>query len=136
MTKTTHGEIEEALQLLTANGYEVTKPVDPGQAYIDGLVDFAKGAPNRRVVTNYGQATLDMLSDGELDDPQDVEIYVEIDRALLYDVIREAGGDPVLVHGGELWTHLWPVVVRHDEDGDVVLHVTSGERAQFGKGED
>lgn len=52
-------------------------------------------------------------------------VFIEIDRALL-----TAMGITPESEAGDLYTHLWPVAVRIDGDGDLVLHVTTAERAQ------
>lgn len=52
-------------------------------------------------------------------------VFVELDRALLTELGITPDGP-----AGSLYTHLWPVVLRFDADGDLVLHVTTAERAQ------
>lgn len=137
--------ITEALQLLIANGFEVTKPVDPAQVYLDGLLTFAQGFETTQyaeILPSQGAHHLNevLVRAAEFagrNQLKDVEVYVEIDRAMLHDVLARADRDGTnAVIGGELFTHLWPVVARIDEQNDVVLHVTSGERAQTGAGDE
>jgi len=138
-------ELTKAILLLQSNGYDVAKQPDHGKEYVEGLLAFADHfdtTQHAEILPSQGAHHLvDVLQKaadfGGRSQLKDVEVYVEIDRALLVDTIMKAAqvGLDAMV-GTELWTHLWPVVARIDEQNDVVLHVTSGERAQFGKGED
>ena len=129
--------IAEAKRVLEANGYTVEKAKDPGLSYVDDLAAFASGVEGTQLTDSDGeQAKLIQLVDASQatsTDPGDVEIYVEIDRALLIaEFERAIAQSEYGPHVSDLWTHLWPVVIRVDEAGDIVLHVTSAERAQFG----
>ena len=114
---------------LEADLAEVAK--HDGSAYVQAIFDFAVTCPNRWVTKTEEAASVNNLTYVNNRNPA-AQVYVEIDRALLADTIAKAGGDLALVVGTALWTTLWPVAVRVDDEGDIVLHVTSGERAQFG----
>jgi hypothetical protein len=105
---------------------------DPGTEYVNSLRDFvAENDTRLSIRTVAGECTVNAIQWGAID--SDAEVFVEVDRALLRDTIEASGGDPDRVWGGPLWTSLWVAVISRDEDGDVSLFVTSGERAQFGK---
>lgn len=143
----TKTELEEMALTLRSNGYEVTKQRDLGAEYIEGLLEFAKsfetttdaGAlPSRGAhhLVEWLDRAAEQAGRNKL---SDVEVYVEIDRSLLVDAMDKAArtgqfGPGAGVPGEVLWTHLWPVVVRIDDQNDVILHVTSGDRALSGRG--
>jgi hypothetical protein len=116
---------------------ELAKVVEEeARRYVPGLyASIANGEEFRELETVAGECDMHALNrivnmggNGVASD-----VFVEIDRLLIVDTIRAAGGNPDLVAGTALWSHLWVAVVRIDTDGDLVLHVTSGERAQFGR---
>lgn len=53
------------------------------------------------------------------------EVFIEIDRGVLADAERQADGRLLLAY-------LYPVAVRYDDD-DIIIHVTDGDTAQFGR---
>ena len=124
--------MEQAQNDRAALEQELASLPDPGTEYVNSLRDFVAEDDRResiRVVA--GECDMRAIRWGAVDDSS--EVFVEIDRALLRDTIEASGGDPDKVWGGPLWTSLWVAVISRDEDGDVNLFVTSGERAQFGK---
>lgn len=137
-------DLEQMILTLRSNGYDVTKQANPGAQYVDDIAEFAEGIDGTRSVTvlpsQGGHSIVGAIQDAVLliggRDARDVEVYVEVDRALLiaeFDwYVNNPSEEPA---GSELLTHLWPIVARVDDEGDVVLHVTSASRAQFGRGE-
>lgn len=124
--------IEQAQNERAALEEELATLPDPGTEYVNSLRDFVAENDTRtsiRVVA--GECDVQAIRWGAVSN--DAEVFVEVDRALLRDTIVASGGDPDKVWGGPLWTSLWVAVISSDEDHDVTLFVTSGERAQFGK---
>ncbi|MET0725773.1 MAG: hypothetical protein ABWY36_05430 [Leifsonia sp.] len=127
--------LQSARDLLIKAGYKVEAP----PSYVDELHAWVKQVEGtRRTVATGEQLTFGSLADLAAQfNPtspsarRDIELYVEIDRAVLIEEIERAGGTVGKVVGGPLWQHMWPVVARLDVDGDIVLHVTDGERVQF-----
>jgi hypothetical protein len=134
---------EEAAQGLDATEVEISQLTaaleriqkDAGHDYVVGIQWLAGTCPNRGGAAAYHEAPTIAQVAHHVDarNWDAMQIYVEVDRALLADTIRASGGDLQKVLGRSLWTHLWPAAVRVDDQGDVVLHVTSGERVQFGR---
>lgn len=140
----TKTELAEMALILRSNGYEVTKQRDLGAEYIEGLLEFAESfetTTDAGVLPSRGAHHLvewlnRAAAQAGRNELSDVEVYVEIDRSLIVDAldIASATGTYGPDRAGELWTHLWPVVVRVDDESDVILHVTSGDRALSGRG--
>ena len=104
---------------------------DAGTEYVNSLRDFVAESERVSVRAVGGECDVDAIRWGAVDGG--ARVFVEIDRALLRDTIEASGGDPDKVWGGPLWTSLWVAVISRDEDGDVNLFVTSGERVLYGK---
>lgn len=54
----------------------------------------------------------------------DGEVFIEVDRNLVDEI--DTSGDAM-----DLLPHLWPIAIRYDEEGDVIIHATDGDRAQI-----
>lgn len=124
--------MEQAQNDRAALEQELASLPQPGAEYVNSLRDFVAENDTRRSIRLVaGECDVRAIRWAAVDDTS--EVYVEIDRALLHDTIVASGGDPNKVWGGPLWTSLWVAVVSRDDQDDVNLFVTSGERVQFGK---
>lgn len=82
------------------------------RAHSNSVISLGRGAP---VTSSQLRAALAYRPDGE--------VFIEVDRNFIED----------LKSGEENWDllpHLWPVAIRFDDEGDVIIHVTDGDRAQ------
>jgi hypothetical protein len=67
--------------------------------------------------------TIDLIS--ALSNEPGGEVFIEIDRNVILAIQNERDAQD------QLLSYMYPIAVRYDSDGDVIIHVTSGDKAQF-----
>lgn len=97
-------------------------PTRPG--YAQGLARYVRDAHRQEaIVLGAGIPTTTRELIAALERMPDGEVFIEVDRNMIEDL--ERGASPF-----DLLPYLYPVVARFDDQGDVILHVTDGDRAQ------
>jgi hypothetical protein len=111
----------DARPLLATLG-QMLNPTKPyPEELADTLTDFHDGATvisvKQGLVTELLEAIMRLEVGG-------TEVYVEIDRASLHEILDGTKG------AHHLLPYFIPTAVRLDEQGDIIIHITDAERAR------